>query len=68
MKHKLPKKPYKLACILAIQSAIIDAFNKILQEGGMDIKEMDFVTKTLRDIANQLDELIKREGEDDGNR
>ena len=63
MKAKLPKKPYKLACILSIQSANIDAFNNILQE-GIDIKEMGFVSETLRDIADQLDELIKKAGEE----
>ena len=61
MKAELPKKPFKLACILSIQAANIDTFNKILQE-GMDIKEMGFVTETLRDIADQLDDLIKKAG------
>lgn len=61
MKTKLPKKPFKLACMLSIQAANIDTFNKILQE-GMDIKEMGFVTETLRDIADQLDDLIKKAG------
>lgn len=57
VKPKLPKSLYITACKLSIQSANIDAFNHILQE-GLPIEDMKFVPETLRDIADQLDKLI----------
>lgn len=58
----VPKTIFPLCCRLSIQSAIVDGFNSIIQE-GYPIEEMGFLTKELRDIADQLDELIEREKE-----
>lgn len=57
VKPELPKSLFITACKLSIQSANIDTFNHILQE-GLPIEDMKFVPETLRDIANQLDKLI----------
>jgi len=60
MKKPTSRETFPLCCRLSIQSGLIDTFNRILQE-GWDIKNMGFVPDELRKIADQFEDLIKRE-------
>ena len=63
-RRSVSKENWELACRLAIQSAMIEGFNTLVQD-GCDIKTLSFFPDELRNIADQFDELIKRETRDD---